>query len=73
MSGISFAIIKAAGTVRETPLCDVILFFAASNGNSHDVCNATSNCVKLRILFEVLLTFSVLHLKNSAGLSLNSP
>ena len=50
------------------------LFFTAINANSNDVSNATfDDYVKLCITFEVLVKFSALLLKNSAGLSLNSP
>jgi hypothetical protein len=49
------------------------LLFAASNANSYYVTNATfDDCVKVCITFEVLLIFSSLRLKNSAGLTLNS-
>jgi hypothetical protein len=50
------------------------LLFSGSIANSYDVTNATfDDYVKLCITFEGVLTFSALRLKNSAGLSLNSP
>jgi hypothetical protein len=52
----------------------MIDFFAASKANSYDVCNTTFDyCVNLCITLEVLLKFSALRLKTSAGLSLNLP
>jgi hypothetical protein len=49
-------------------------FFADNNSISYNASNTIfEDCVKFFITFEVLLTFSALRLKNSAGLSLNSP
>jgi hypothetical protein len=71
LCSILSAVIQAPGTMRDSlAVCDD-LFFAVSNANPYDITNATfDECVKLCITFEILLTFSALSLKNSAGLSL---